>query len=229
MRLSQTFDEVFGVCGIHPLYAGFNIDFYSYSLVEYTPQSREEILNAMNDDNMVAYGEIGLDYHDFGPDYNYAGPELQKEIFISQMRDALDIGKPIVIHTREAEEDTLSLMKQYIPRDWKLHVHCYTDTLEFAQTLISEFDNLYIGFSGVITFKNARKLRNVVNELPIERILAETGFKVVDFLRLDGPFMTPVPCRGTPAHPGHIPYIIESIAKTKVSVSYPNSLEGNRT
>lgn len=86
------------------------------------------------------------------------------------------LNKPIVIHTREAEEDTLAMMKENIPKDWKLHVHCFTDTLEFAQQLMAEFPNLYFGFTGVVTFKNAKELQKVAREIPLDRLLLETGY-----------------------------------------------------
>ena len=128
----------------------------------------------MKHSKTVAWGEIGLDYHVFEKE-NYAKPELQRRIFVDQMKHALQLKKPIVIHTREAEEETLSMMKSHLPRDWKIHVHCFTDSLPFAKRLLSEFDNLYIGFTGVITFKNSEVLQNVVKEIPLEKMLLETG------------------------------------------------------
>lgn len=115
-----------------------------------------------------------MDYHKF-EGKNYAEPDLQKQIFVDQMKHAIAFSKPIVIHTREAEADTFRMMKEYIPRDWKIHVHCFTDSKQFAQQLMSEYPNLYIGFTGVITFKNSEKLREVVKSIPLERLLLETG------------------------------------------------------
>jgi len=147
----------------------------------------------------IAYGEIGLDYHDFGSKYNYAKPDLQKTIFIQQIADALNLNKPMVIHTREAEKDTLLMMKERIPQNWKIHVHCFTDSWDLANELMSYYPQLYIGFTGVITFKNSNEIRNVVKNVPLNRLLVET----------DGPFMAPVPYRGGTAHPGHIPTIVK--------------------
>jgi TatD DNase family protein len=88
------------------------------------------------------------------------------------------------------EQDTLNMMKQKIPKDWKIHVHCFTDTPEFAKELQKEFNNLYIGFTGVITFKNTGNLLNAVKEVPLNRLLLET----------DGPYMSPIPYRGKVCH-----------------------------
>jgi len=91
-----------------------------------------------------------------------------------------------IFNTREAEEDTLRIMKEHVPQDWRVHVHCFTDSLAFAKNLLAHFSSLCIGFTGVITFKNAQDVQKVVSEVPLERILLET----------DGPFMAPIPHRG---------------------------------
>ncbi|PRP88267.1 hypothetical protein PROFUN_03376 [Planoprotostelium fungivorum] len=193
MHLIDNVSEAFGVFGIHPLYAQ-----------QMTEEVVERMESYMKHPKTVAWGEIGLDYHPF-PGYNYAAPDLQKETFIRQMSLAIKHEKPIVIHTREAEADTLDLMKKHLPRDWPLHVHCFTDSPQFARDLIAEFDNLFIGFTGVITFKNSTDLRKVVEVVPLDRLLLET----------DGPFMAPIPHRGKVCHPGHVPFIADQIAKTK--------------
>eukprot|EP01103_Thecamoeba_quadrilineata_P008758 TRINITY_DN1848_c0_g1_i1.p1 TRINITY_DN1848_c0_g1~~TRINITY_DN1848_c0_g1_i1.p1 ORF type:complete len:180 (+),score=26.88 TRINITY_DN1848_c0_g1_i1:320-859(+) len=152
----------------------------------------------------VAWGEIGLDYHPF-PGHDYAEPSLQRKIFQQQIRLSLEYQKPIIIHTREAEEDTLQMMTEHIPVSWPLHVHCFTDSLEFAQKLMDTFPNLWFGFTGVITFKNSSELQRIVKEIPLNRILLET----------DGPFMAPIPYRGKVCHPGHVMNIAEKIAEIK--------------
>eukprot|EP01114_Cavostelium_apophysatum_P023872 TRINITY_DN9138_c0_g1_i1.p1 TRINITY_DN9138_c0_g1~~TRINITY_DN9138_c0_g1_i1.p1 ORF type:complete len:273 (+),score=27.24 TRINITY_DN9138_c0_g1_i1:1-819(+) len=196
---------VWGAFGIHPLYG-----------VQYTGSCERNIMEAMNHPKTVAWGEIGLDYHVFEKE-NYAKPELQKKIFIEQMKHAVACKKPVVIHTREAESDTMSMMKEHLPRDWKLHVHCFTDSLKFAKDLMEEFENLFIGFTGVITFKNTLDLQNVAKEIPLDRLLLET----------DGPFMAPIPFRGQTCHPGHIPKIAEKLADLK-SVSVDQVYEACR-
>ena len=106
---------------------------------------------------------------------------------------------------RSAEADTLEVLREKAPRDFVFHVHSFTGTLEFAQTVLEEWPNCMIGFTGIITFKNAADLRRVVEAVPIERMLSET----------DGPFLAPVPYRGKTAHSGYIPVIIQKIAEIK--------------
>jgi len=87
-----------------------------------------------------AWGEMGLDYH-----YDNSPREVQKEVFAKQLQLAVSVKKPIVVHTREAEEDTLALMKQHLPVDWPIHVHCFTSSVDLATQLLAHFKNLYIG------------------------------------------------------------------------------------
>eukprot|EP01130_Rhizamoeba_saxonica_P018490 TRINITY_DN9273_c0_g2_i1.p1 TRINITY_DN9273_c0_g2~~TRINITY_DN9273_c0_g2_i1.p1 ORF type:complete len:313 (-),score=54.92 TRINITY_DN9273_c0_g2_i1:12-950(-) len=194
VHLMNNENEIYGAFGIHPLYAR-----------EYTSASKAHIESLLNLNKVVAYGEIGLDYHRFPPEYNYASPNLQKEIFIDQIQLALKHQLPIIIHTREAEDDTLQIMKSHIPSNWPIHVHCFTDTWELASSLIECFENIYFGFTGVITFKNAKKIKDVVKQIPLKHFLLET----------DGPYMAPVPFRGSVAHPGHIPTIVDQISLLK--------------
>ena len=131
--------------------------------------------------------------------------EVQWEVFIAQMKMATELDTALVVHTREAEEDTLRLMREHLPRDARVHVHCFTSSLHLARELLESFPNLCIGFTGVVTFKNAPEVREVVAATPLDRILLET----------DGPYMAPVPHRGEPAHPGHVPHIATKIAEVK--------------
>lgn len=131
--------------------------------------------------------------------------EMQAKTFVAQMALASELGAPIVVHTREAEEDTLRLMREHLPRDHRIHVHCFTSSAWLARELLAHFPNLCLGFTGVVTFKNAPEVREVVAETPLDRILLET----------DGPYMAPAPRRGEVAHPGHVPYIAAKIAEIK--------------
>ena len=131
--------------------------------------------------------------------------DTQARAFIAQMALAKELGAPIVVHTREAEEDTLRLMREHLPRDHRIHVHCFTSSARLARELLAHFPNLCLGFTGVVTFKNAPEVREVVAATPLDRILLET----------DGPYMAPAPRRGEVAHPGHVPYIAAKIAEIK--------------
>ena len=113
--------------------------------------------------------------------------------------------KPLVVHSREAESETLDILKRKIPKDHKIHIHCFTSSKAFAQDLIGYFPNLFIGFTGVITFASAQSTRDVVQIVPLERILLET----------DGPFMSPNGFRGYLSHPGFIPLVAKQIAEVK--------------
>lgn len=92
-----------------------------------------------------------------------------------QLPLALSTGKPIILHTREAEADTLQLLKELVPSDYPLHLHCYTDTPALLQALLKDWTNLYVGFSGIVTFKNASVVRSCVPMVPLDRLLLETG------------------------------------------------------
>lgn len=181
--------EVYGAFGIHP-----------HDAQHYTPELELKLLATMNSAKTVAWGEIGLDYH-----YGLSPKDIQKQIFSRQIQRAIENKKPLIIHTREAEEDTLAIMQAEIPPDWKIHVHCFTSSLDMAEKLLAYFPNLCLGFTGIITFKNALELQNVAKAIPLDRFLLET----------DGPYLAPIPHRGKPAHPGHIPLIAEKMAELK--------------
>jgi TatD DNase family protein len=139
--------QVWASFGIHP-----------HDANSYTPEIEQKIASKMNHEKCVAWGEIGLDYH-----YNHSPPEVQQRVFTQQLKVRMKTGgmltiqmaiehkKPIVIHTREAEEDTCLLMKLIVPRDWPVHVHCFTSSLPFAHILLNYWSNLYIGFTGTLS------------------------------------------------------------------------------
>ena len=202
---------VFAAFGCHPL-----------SAHEWNDEMASLVKSMVSDstNSVVAVGECGLDYH-------YAMKEIeadvglpddaarearweevrskQHDVFVSQMKLAAELNAPLVIHTREAEEDTLRLMRTHLPRDARVHVHCFTSSASLASSLLEQFPNLCLGFTGVCTFKNGGDVRDVVAQTPLDRILLET----------DGPYMAPAPHRGAVAHPGHVPHIARKIAEVK--------------
>ncbi len=182
-------EKVFAAYGIHP-----------HDAKHYDDALEARLHAAMKNPKTVAWGEIGLDYH-----YNFSEPDIQRRVFARQIAQGVKAAKPLIIHTREAEEDTLAIMRDAVPSDWKVHVHCFTSSPDLALALVAAFPNLYVGFTGVITFKTADAIREVVRAVPLERLLLET----------DGPYMAPVPHRGKVAHPGHIPFIAEKMAEVK--------------
>lgn len=135
---------------------------------------------ALNHPLCVGLGEIGLDYH-----YTRSPQDVQKTVFAQQLKLAVEKGKPLTIHTRKAEEDTERIMKEIIPKDHPVHVHCFTDSPDFALRLLSHFPNLHIGITGVVTFSTnlntADLLRQMVRSPELFRIVLET----------DAPYMVP--------------------------------------
>ena len=181
--------EVYGAFGIHP-----------HDAKAYDDGLESRLRAALAHPKTVAWGEIGLDYH-----YDFSPRETQREAFIRQIRQGVSLGKPLIIHTREAEADTLEIMEREIPRDWRIHVHCFTSSPGMAERLLAHFPNLCLGLTGIVTFKNAQDLQAVARATPLDRLLLET----------DGPYLAPIPHRGQPAHPGHIPLIAAKIAELK--------------
>lgn len=179
--------KIHGALGIHPHNANIYSDDLEANLVE-----------CLKHPQIVALGEIGLDYH-----YDNSPRDIQKAIFARQAKLAVKLGLPIVIHTREAEDDTIEIIKECIPKEHKFHVHCYTDSMKLVNFVLPNYPNAFFGFTGVLTFKNSKQVQEVCSQIPMDRILSET----------DGPFMAPIPFRGKPATPGHVPYIIKKIAE----------------
>ena len=202
---------VFAAFGCHPL-----------SAHEWNDEMASLVKSMVSDatNSVVAVGECGLDYHyamkEIEADAGLADDAArgarwdevrskQHDVFVSQMKLAAELNAPLVIHTREAEEDTLRLMRTHLPRDARVHVHCFTSSASLASSLLEQFPNLCLGFTGVCTFKNGGDVRDVVAQTPLDRILLET----------DGPYMAPAPHRGAVAHPGHVPHIARKIAEVK--------------
>lgn len=184
----EEFPNVFGALGVHP-----------HDAAKMKESHFEFIKNHLQHPKISMLGEIGLDYY-----YEYSPREVQKEIFLKYLHLSEEFHKPVVLHTRDAEEDTIKILKEKGSR-LKGVVHCFTGSLELAKFIIDECPNLYLGFTGVITFKNAQKIRDVVKATPIERIFIET----------DSPFMAPEPHRGKTNQPSYIPNILRKVAEIK--------------
>ena len=183
----QTWMPVYGSVGIHP-----------HEAATYTEAVGHKIRQlAESEKKIIAIGETGLDYH-----YQHSPKDAQHVAFKAQLQIAEALGLPIVLHSREAEEDTLALLKEF-PVSRKGVAHSFTGSLKMAQALVEL--GWFIGINGIITFKNAQDLRNVVQALPLEHLLLET----------DAPFLTPVPYRGTPNDPSKIPIIAQFIAQER--------------
>ena len=186
-EITDKWEFIYGALGIHPE----NAD-------EFTDEVLEEIKKKIESNKkIIAVGEIGLDYYwDENPPR-----EVQKEVFRKHMELAKELNLPVVIHDRDAHEDTLKIMKEY--PEVIGTVHCFSGSVEFAKECLKL--GYYIGITGVITFKNAKKLVKVVKEVPLDRLLVET----------DCPYMSPEPNRGKRNKSDYIEFIIEKIADIK--------------
>ncbi|MEK6263661.1 MAG: TatD family hydrolase [Clostridium sp.] len=186
VELSGKYDFVYAAVGIHP---------------EHADTVNEQMINELRDlaqnVKVRAIGEIGLDY------YYEENPSraIQKEAFRLQMRLATELKLPVVIHDRDAHSDTLDILKEF-PEVIGV-VHCFSGSVEFAKECLKL--GYYIGFTGVITFKNAKKIVEVARTVPLDRILVET----------DCPYMAPTPYRGKRNKSDYIKYIIEKISEIK--------------
>ena len=183
----QQFPEVYGSVGFHP-----------HDAAELTEDLEQKIRKlALEEKKLIAIGETGLDYH-----YMYSSAEVQQQVFSKQLQLAVELNLPVIMHSREAETDTLNILQE-IPVPPLGVAHSFTSSFEMAKTLIEM--GWYIGINGIVTFKNAEDLREVVSWLPLDRLLLET----------DSPFLAPIPFRGKPNKPAHIPAIATFIAELR--------------
>ena len=186
IELINKYDNIYGMLGVHPSDAKDWDD----SLID-------KIKKLAENKKIVAIGEIGLDYY-----WDKSFNDLQKEIFIKQVKLANELNLPIDVHDREAHKDTFDILKEY-NKGSKVVMHCFSGSVEFAKECIKE--GWYLGIGGVVTFKNAIKMKEVVRNVPLERILLET----------DAPYLTPVPFRGTENQPAYVKFVAEEIAKLR--------------
>ncbi len=188
LKLAERYEYVYAAVGVHPSDVG---DLNEETFAWLTEQTKHE--------KTVAVGEIGLDY------YWDREPEVQSRQrcwFRRQMELAKETELPVIIHSRDAAADTMEIVKEYAAQVHGV-IHCYS----YSPMMAQEFVRLgyYIGVGGVVTFKNARKLKETVQQIPLERILLET----------DCPYMAPEPHRGTRNDSSYIPYVAEKIAELK--------------
>lgn len=141
--------EYYFVMGVHPHEAKL-----------YNDEVERDILEAMQHPRCVGWGEMGLDYH-----YDNSPREIQREVFTRQLRQAVKLGKPLTIHTREADDDAERILKEEVPKDHKIHIHCFTDAPDFGQRLLDHFPNLYIGVTGVVTFSTNEDTPNIIRRM----------------------------------------------------------------
>lgn len=184
VSLAEQYDYIFAAVGVHPSAAENLDDTYL-----------EDLKKLSENRKVVAIGEIGLDYH-----YDFSPRDVQIKIFEEQIKLALDLDLPVVVHDREAHKDTMDLLKKYRPKGV---VHCFSGSVEMAKEAIGL--GMYVGLGGAVTFKNAKNPIMVAKEIPLTSMLIET----------DAPYMTPVPFRGKRCDSSHIHYTAEKIAEVR--------------
>ncbi|MCF7984711.1 MAG: TatD family hydrolase [Thiohalocapsa sp.] len=158
----------------------------------------DELVGLADDPRIVAIGETGLDYH-----YNEGDLDWQRARFRVHIEAAKVCGKPLIIHTRDAREDTIAIMRDAGADAAGGVMHCFTETLEMAEQALEL--GFYISFSGIITFKNAESLRDVARRVPLDRLLIET----------DSPYLAPVPHRGKKNEPRFVAHVAELVAELR--------------
>jgi TatD DNase family protein len=186
LALAESHSQLFASVGVHP------------DQVEDASPKVNDLIERARHAKIVAIGETGLDYYRQNGDL-----EWQRARFRTHIRAARECGKPLIIHTREAGEDTLRIMREEGASQTGGVMHCFTETLELARAAIEL--NFYISFSGIVTFKNALAIKEVAKSVPLERMLIET----------DSPYLAPVPQRGKTNQPGWVRHVAEEIARLR--------------
>jgi TatD DNase family protein len=189
-QLAETHPHLYASVGVHPDY-------------EDTPEPTVDFLvEAAKHPKVIAIGETGLDYYRMA-DRAYADMEWQRTRFRTHIRAAIESGRPLIIHTRSASEDTIRILKEEGADRIGGVMHCFTESLEVAKQAIDL--GFYISFSGIVTFKSAKDLQETCRQVPLERMLIET----------DSPYLAPIPHRGKTNEPAWVSHVARYIADLK--------------
>lgn len=186
LRLAEQYDNFYASVGVHPDYENIK------------EPSVDVLCRLAQHPKVVAIGETGLDYFRLNGDL-----EWQRSRFRTHIRAAILAGKPLIIHTRNAADDTLRIMQEEGAHQAGGVMHCFTESLEMAEAAIEM--GFYISFSGIVTFKNAAQLKEVAQKIPLDKILVET----------DSPYLAPVPFRGKTNQPAYVKYVAQEIANLR--------------
>ncbi len=189
LKIIQEFECVYGTYGIHP-----------HEAKNHNQIKADDIIKKVKSDKkIIGIGESGLDFY-----YNYSEKVDQIKCFEEHITAAQELQIPIIVHTRNAEKETLEIIKKKkIERDFKVLIHCFTGSKDFAFKLLDL--GSYISASGVVTFKKSQDLANTFKEIPADRMLVET----------DAPYLAPVPLRGKPNEPSYIIHTVKFLSKLK--------------
>ncbi len=186
ISLTERFDSVYGALGVHP-----------EDVKSYDDEVEKQIYaKTLENKKLIAIGEIGLDYY-----WDKSNKEQQKDVFKRQLEIALSLDIPVLVHDREAHEDTFEILKSLGNK--KVILHCFSGSVDFAKECIKQ--GWILGVGGVVTFKNSRKLKEVIKAIPLEKIVLET----------DAPYLTPHPFRGEENSPKYLHLTAKEIANLK--------------
>lgn len=191
VKLATKRDNVYATVGVHP-----------HEVKHIEPKWFSELTRLAQHQKVVAYGEIGLDYH-----YDNSPRETQRLQFREQISLAHSLKLPLVIHTREAQQDTLTILREEKADELGGVIHCFSEDAELAQGALDL--GFHLSFSGIITFRNAGPLRDIIRTVPDDRLLIET----------DAPYLTPVPFRGKRNESAYVKYVAQQIAEIKHGTS----------
>jgi len=183
VSIAEAHPNVWASIGVHPLYCGQQITL------------ADNFFELSRHPKVIAVGETGLDYY-----YGKDNKAEQRALFEAQVQAAVECQLPIIVHTRDARQDTLAILQANQAHKVGGVLHCFTESQEMAEAAIEM--GFYISFSGIVTFKNAKSLQQVAKDLPLKRILVET----------DSPYLTPVPFRGKPNSPRHVADVARFLA-----------------
>ncbi len=187
VRVAEQFENVFASVGVHPHDAKLYDDEAENNLVRLVE----------NSEKVIAWGEIGLDYY-----YDHSPRDVQREVFIRQIRKARELDLPIIIHSRDADNETVEILTgEYSSEKFRGIMHCFGGTAEMAKSLLNI--GFFISFAGNVTFKKAENLREAARVVPLDKLLIET----------DCPFLTPVPFRGKRNEPAYVIHTARFLAE----------------
>jgi TatD DNase family protein len=184
VALANHYPYVYASVGVHP-----------HEVKHISDGWYDEFRRLINNKKVVAYGEIGLDYH-----YNHSSPKDQRERFREQIQLARELKLPVIIHTREAQDDTMTILKEEKASEIGGVFHCFSGDAWLAKDALDL--GFYLSFSGILTFQNATMLRDIAKNTPLDRVLIET----------DCPYLTPVPHRGKRNEPAYVAHVAKQLA-----------------
>jgi len=192
VTLAERHSDIYASIGVHP-----------HEVKHVADGWYDELRRLAQNQKVVAYGEIGLDYH-----YNHSAPKEQRERFREQVQLARELRLPVIIHTREAQEDTISILKEEKASEVGGVFHCFSGDAWLAKDALDL--GFYLSFSGILTFQNASTLRDIAKQTPLDRVLIET----------DCPYLTPVPHRGKRNEPAFVSHVAQQLVEIHPELSF---------